>query len=40
MYNFKIKIEPTLQLEYLVKNNINDPEFCKKAYNLQNDVII
>ena len=35
----KVKLEPTIQVEFLVRNAVNDPEFCKKAYFLQNDVI-
>ena len=35
----KIKIEPDLQLEFSVKNKINDSDFCRKSFYLNSDVI-
>ncbi len=37
---FKLKIEPTVQMELIVNNGVNDPEFCHKSYSLMKDVNI
>jgi hypothetical protein len=34
----KLKIEPTLQMELIINNGVNDPEFCHKSYSLTKDV--
>lgn len=34
----KIKIEPNFQIEFSVKNTLNDSDFCRKSFYLNSDV--
>jgi hypothetical protein len=36
----KIKVEPNFQIEFSVKNTLNDTDFCRKSFYLNSDVYI